>query len=76
MGRTDVPHSISYMPDVTRTIAAVATSADGWGCPWLVPSITATQAEVVLGLRRAADTETVKISTPRQMQVSHHGFDH
>jgi nucleoside-diphosphate-sugar epimerase len=63
MGKADVLHSFSYMPDVARTLCAVATSDHAWGRPWMVPSITTTQRQFVNDLSRAANVRPVKIST-------------
>lgn len=37
-GDPDVPHAFSYVPDVARTLAAVAGDPRAWGLPWHVPS--------------------------------------
>ena len=45
-GRTDVPHSFSYVPDAGRAMAILGTSDLGWGRVWIPPVQTAiTQAE-------------------------------
>jgi nucleoside-diphosphate-sugar epimerase len=63
LGRTDVPHSFSYMPDVGRVVAHVASDESLWGRPWLVPSATMTQAQLVGALSNAAGAKTPKIGT-------------
>lgn len=62
LGRTDIPHSASYMPDVVRTLVAIGSNEQAWGRPWHVPSITVTQAELVQAFARAAGT-TTKVGT-------------
>jgi nucleoside-diphosphate-sugar epimerase len=62
LGRSDIPHSASYMPDVVRTLVAIGSNEQAWGRPWHVPSITVTQAELVQALARAAGT-TAKVGT-------------
>lgn len=63
LGRTDVPHSFSYMPDVARTLVTLADDQRAWGSPWHVPNAPArTQAEMVAALAAAAGT-TVKVGT-------------
>ncbi len=62
MGSMNVSHSFSYMPDVARTLCAVATSDNSWGRPWMVPSITMTQRQFVDGLCEAAGVKRVKVS--------------
>ena len=59
----DVPHSFSYMPDVTATLTAAATSSLAWGRPWLVPSPTLTQRELVRSFCVAAGVDPLKVST-------------
>lgn len=34
----DVPHAITYVGDVARTVVAAATAPDAWGRAWHVPS--------------------------------------
>ena len=51
LGSLDVPHSVSYMPDVAATIAAVITTPAAAGRTWLVPNSAAvTQRQVVEAL--------------------------
>jgi nucleoside-diphosphate-sugar epimerase len=38
LGSLDVPHSVSYMPDVVRTLVTIATDERAWGKPWHVPN--------------------------------------
>lgn len=38
VGRADAPHSWTYVPDVGRLAARVATGDDGWGRAWHVPT--------------------------------------
>ncbi|GAA3757178.1 NAD-dependent epimerase/dehydratase family protein [Salinactinospora qingdaonensis] len=37
-GDPDLPHTVTYIPDVARTLAAVATDERAWGQAWHVPS--------------------------------------
>lgn len=37
LGQPDVPHSWSYLPDVTRALALLGTADRAWGRPWHVP---------------------------------------
>lgn len=68
LGELDVPHSLSYMPDVVRTLVTIATDERAWGKPWHVPNAPAvTQREAVRALAAAAGT-TVKVSAvPKPM---------
>src|SRR3954470_1383161 len=40
-GRADAPHSWTYVPDVGRLAARVATAGEGWGRAWHVPTAPA-----------------------------------
>lgn len=62
LGQLDVPHHLTYMPDVARTLATIATDERAWGRAWHVPNAPAlTQREAVNAFARAAGT-TVKVS--------------
>src|SRR5665647_1973027 len=51
LGRTNQPHSFSYVPDAARAMAAIGTSADGWGRAWITPVMAPiTQADLVARL--------------------------
>lgn len=51
LGRTDQPHSFSYVPDAARAMAAIGTSEDGWGRAWITPIMAPiTQGELVAQL--------------------------
>lgn len=61
LGRVDQPHSMSFMPDVVRTMIALADDERSWGHPWQVPNARAlTQQQMVEALARAAGT-SVKV---------------
>ncbi len=63
LGDLDAPHSVSYMPDVVRTLVTIATDERAWGRPWHVPNAPAvTQRDAVRTLAEAAGT-TVKVTT-------------
>lgn len=63
LGSLDQPHSVSYMPDVVRTLVTIATDARAWGSAWHVPNAPAlTQRESIAALAAAAGT-TVKVGT-------------
>ena len=56
VGRTDVPHSWSYLPDIATTLVAAARYAGPWGRAWHVPSTTRTWTQVADELNTIADT--------------------
>lgn len=70
LGSLDVPHVVSYMPDVAATIAAVITRPHAAGHTWLVPNSPAvTQRQVVEAFARAAGT-TVKVSAVPRIAIT------
>jgi nucleoside-diphosphate-sugar epimerase len=63
LGRVDVPHSITYMPDVVATMVTIATDERAWGQAWHVPSAPAvSQRDAVQALAKAAGT-TVQVGS-------------
>jgi len=66
LGRVDVPHSFSYMPDVARTLVTIAEDERAWGKPWHVPNAPATsQREVVEAFAAAAGTSAKVGAVPK-----------
>jgi len=66
LGALDVPHSISYMPDVAATITAVITQPQAAGQTWLVPNAPAvTQRQIVEAFARSAGTTARVSAVPR-----------
>lgn len=66
LGALDVPHCVSYMPDVAATFVAVITQSKAAGQTWLVPNAPAvTQKEMVEAFARAAGTQTKVTAVPR-----------
>lgn len=66
LGSLDVPHSVSYMPDITSTFVAVITQPQAAGQTWLVPNAPAvTQREMVEAFARAAGTKARVSTLPR-----------
>ena len=66
LGSLDVPHSISYMPDVASTIVAVITTPSAAGRSWLVPNAPASnQREIVEAFAHAAGTSAKASTVPR-----------
>lgn len=62
LGALDVPHSVSYMPDVVRTLVTIADDERAWGKAWQVPNAPAvTQRQTVEAFAAAAGT-TAKVS--------------
>jgi nucleoside-diphosphate-sugar epimerase len=63
LGRADVPHSVTYMPDVVTTMVTIGTDERAWGHAWHVPSAPAvSQRETVQAFATAAGT-TARVGT-------------
>lgn len=55
IGDPDAAHSWSYLPDVARTLAVLATDERAWGRPWHVPTAEpVSQRGMLTGLAAAA----------------------
>lgn len=66
LGALDVPHAVSFMPDVAATVVAVVTRPEAAGRTWLVPNAPAvTQREIVAAFARAAGTQPRVGAVPR-----------
>jgi nucleoside-diphosphate-sugar epimerase len=66
LGRLDVPHVVSYMPDVVTTLVTIAHDERAWGKPWHVPNAPAlTQRETVALLARAAGSKATATAVPK-----------
>lgn len=62
LGSLDVPHSVSYMPDVVRTMVTIATDSRAWGKAWQVPNAPGTTQRAVVQAFAAAAGTTAKVS--------------
>jgi nucleoside-diphosphate-sugar epimerase len=63
LGRVDVPHSVTYMPDVVTTMVTIAADERAWGQAWHVPSAPAvSQRDTVQAFATAAGT-TVQVGS-------------
>jgi nucleoside-diphosphate-sugar epimerase len=63
LGRVDVPHSATYMPDVVATMVTIANDERAWGQAWHVPSAPAvSQRDTVQAFAAAAGT-TVQVGS-------------
>lgn len=70
LGDLDTPHSLSYMPDVVRTMVTIAGDERAWGKAWHVPNAPATtQRQTIEAIARAAGT-TAKVGTVPKMALS------
>jgi nucleoside-diphosphate-sugar epimerase len=62
LGAPDAPHTWSYVPDVARTLAVLATDERAWGRPWHVPSAPpASQREMLTRMAAAAGAPPAKV---------------
>lgn len=70
LGRLDVPHSVSYMPDVVRTLVTIAFDERAWGKPWHVPNAPAVSQREIVGAFAAAAGTTVKVNSVPKAALS------
>ncbi len=62
MGRADVPHTWTYLPDIGALAATLATDDRAWGRAWHVPSNAArTMDEVVADVARLQGTRVRRV---------------
>jgi nucleoside-diphosphate-sugar epimerase len=64
VGRADAPHSWTYVPDVGALAARVATSDNGWGRAWHVPTARARTFD-----EAGADVARIAGVKPRRVRV-------
>lgn len=63
VGSADQPHTWTYLPDLARTLAAVARTPAAWGRAWHAPSpAPRTFREVAAGFAEAAGVPVARIS--------------
>ncbi|MEI8240916.1 MAG: NAD-dependent epimerase/dehydratase family protein [Actinomycetota bacterium] len=62
LGALDVPHAVSYMPDVVRTLVTIATDERAWGAPWHVPNAPAVSQRAIVAAFATAAGTSVKVS--------------
>lgn len=66
LGSLDVPHAVSYMPDVADTMIAAATNPAAWGRAWQVPNAPAlTQRQLIDAFAAAAGTTACVGALPK-----------
>jgi nucleoside-diphosphate-sugar epimerase len=70
LGRLDVPHSMSYMPDVVRTLVTLADDERAWGKPWHVPNAPAVSQEAMVRMMADAAGTTVKVGSVPSVAMS------
>jgi hypothetical protein len=70
LGSLDVPHSVSYMPDVVRTMVTIATDERAWGKAWQVPNAPATTQRSVIEAFAAAAGTTAKVGAIPHVALS------
>jgi nucleoside-diphosphate-sugar epimerase len=63
-GSLDAPHSWTYVPDVSRTLAALATDDRGWGRAWHVPTNPPlSQRDAIASIAAAAGVPVPKLTS-------------
>lgn len=64
LGSADAAHSWTYVPDVSRTLAALGTDERSWGRAWHVPSnAPLTQREAIASIALAAGVAMPRVGT-------------
>ena len=64
LGALDAPHSWTYVPDVSRTLAVLGTDERSWGRAWHVPTNSAlTQREAITSIAHAAGVRVPDLTT-------------
>ncbi|MFJ9776805.1 NAD-dependent epimerase/dehydratase family protein [Kitasatospora sp. NPDC101157] len=64
LGDPDAPHSWTYLPDVARAMAELATEERAWGRPWHVPTAPALPVRTMVE-RLAAEAGTAPVPVRR-----------
>ena len=63
LGDPDVPHAATYVPDVGRTLAVLATDERAWGRPWHVPTAPAvTQRQLATRFCEIAGAPSARVA--------------
>ena len=57
VGRPELPHSWSYLPDIASTLISAADYTGDWGRIWHVPSASASRVEIAAELNERYDCE-------------------
>ena len=72
MGRLDQPHTLHYLPDIGRALAALGRADGVTGRPWILPAAPArTGAEWIEAAYAAAGKEgRPKVMAPWQVQIA------
>ncbi len=68
LGDPDTPHSWTYLPDVARAMAELATEERAWGRPWHVPTAPALPVRAMVE-RLAAEAGTGPVAVRRLSPV-------
>ncbi|MGZ4676982.1 MAG: NAD-dependent epimerase/dehydratase family protein [Acidimicrobiia bacterium] len=63
-GSLDAPHSFTYVPDVARTLATLATDDRSWGRAWHVPTnAPVSQRDAIASFAAAAGVPVPRLAT-------------
>jgi nucleoside-diphosphate-sugar epimerase len=66
LGKLDIPHVVSYMPDVITTMVTIGADERAWGKQWQVPNAPAvSQRDTVNAFAKAAGTTAKVAAAPR-----------
>jgi len=74
LGRTDLPHSFSYVPDFGKLLATLGTREDALGQIWFTPSPAATTQKELVKLMEAELGRPVKVLAAGKTMLSFLGL--
>jgi nucleoside-diphosphate-sugar epimerase len=76
LGNLDMAHSLSYMPDVARTLVTIASNEIAWGKSWHVPNAPAvTQRESIKLIAKSFD-RTVQLAETKKLNIYLKSLNH
>lgn len=70
LGALDIPHSVSFMPDVVTTMVTIAGDERAWGKPWHVPNAPAVSQRTTIEAFATAAGTTVKVGAVPKAALS------
>ena len=69
LGKIDIPHVVSYMPDVVETMVTIGNDPRAWGKPWHVPNAPATTQRATVEAFAVAAGTTAKVSAAPRLAL-------
>ena len=69
LGKLDIPHVVSYMPDVVTTMVTIGNDSRAWGKPWHVPNAPATSQRATVQAFASAAGMTAKVAAAPRLAL-------